>query len=157
MIYIALISALAALVLYFSSPEKIDVSAQGPKDTVSSGGRLLLSNDVISADGRLISLRRRIIATVRGGSAEHLGIFDGTKLIADKMSSATRCDLMPDDIVIINPPTTNANNPFRLRQIKHITDGVVSFKTPPNSEFKILHDRPVDAVYACVSYVQEAA
>jgi len=157
MIYIAFISALVALVLYFSSPEKIDVSAQGPRDTTSRGGRLLLSNDVISADGRLISLRRKIIATVRGGSAEHLGIFNGTQLIADKLSSVTRRDLKADDIVIINSPTANANNPFRLRQIKHIADGVVSFKTPPNSEFKILHDRSVDAVYAYVSYVQEAA
>lgn len=157
MIYIVVISTLVVFLLYLNSPEKIEVSAQSPQDTAKVSERSLLPNDVVLANGQAISLRRKIIATVRGDSAKHLKIHDGTKLIADRLSSATRCDLKTNDMVIINSPTKNGNNPFRLRQIKHVTDGTVSFRVPPNSKYGQLRDRSVNAVYARVSHVQEAA
>ena len=157
MIYVAIASAIVFLILWRTGPERIEVSAHGPKNWIGRYGRTLMSQMFTAPTGKRIGLgRNKIVATVNGHSAVHLGVHDGSTVIAEKIKDPMSYDFKVGDLVIINSPTDNGDNPFRLREIEAVYKKTVKCVNPPNSEWDELKTRGKDVIYGIVTHIEVA-
>lgn len=153
MIYVAIVSAIAVALLYWTAPVRIEVSANRPKNWIDPQRRSLLPGQVKTESGESLDLTRKVIAKVRGKSAQYLGIAEGSSVIARKAGLFSSPKFEPGQVVIIKSKAEGGDNPYRLRQIESVKGDMVSFINPPGSDID-LKPRPKKKIFALVTHVE---
>lgn len=155
MIVLALGSSFLILVIiWLSGPERIEVSANQPKNWVGPRGRWFAPRKIVTQSGtattRIKLSRNTILGTINGKSASHLGILHGMTVVADRVKSSKKVELKSMDIVILKVDSKEANNPFRLCQIGEVTDKTIECLSADKTSNIVARS----AVYGKVAFVQ---
>lgn len=143
MIEIISLAAIGAVGLILTEPYEIEASAHLPK------------NRIFDFRKPILSFTKDVIVNVRGNSAVHLGISHGDILKARILDASGRNELKAGDIVVIKSKTDNADNPHRIRQIKKIANGRVTFNCPPDFQHPDLKERDLCVIFAKVTHIHK--
>lgn len=135
MIYIfgaSLLTFLVVTLVGIRRDNQIQVEARfGQLDDAPSG--FARRNIFVGPNGRRVSLVNKVVASVNGSSCAHLGIDDGTFVIAQRLDETSRAALSRGDVVIIG----DKDIPPRLRKITRISGDEVFFE-----QSAVAHLRP---------------
>lgn len=93
-------------------------------------GRIPLFGRVRTTDGAYLDTTDTVVVTAIGNSLGHIGIPDGSRLVARKIEGQP--DLEPGDLVIINAQARGSNVTRRLRVVDEVMGDEVTFKADPD-------------------------
>lgn len=111
--------------------------------------RMPLFGRVRTPDGSYLDTAGTVVVTAVGNSLGHLGIPDGSRLVARRLEGKEPIE--PGDLVVVNAEARGSNVGRRLRVVDEVAGGTITFKSDPDG--RPHKARPVDSLEAKVTHL----